>query len=448
MTFDNQSNLPDTTPISIGFFSGPGAVTPDITNIDTGKPIETIESSPTGSWYALSDLSKGVSVEKFSGRIYICYGEPWVPPAGSSGYEPGQTPADPNFYLRYDKLEFTFTGNPNDVADLTSIDYWAIPISIQAMKNGNPVAGECASGLKGDTTALDIYNALVALSTPPVSGLPGIPGTDGLPIPALVPGQFQQLGDGPEPGSNFARIIGPNSYPPLCPQGIPVQPYFTFQEYLTYLLNTFGPGTPVGGTVPGLGNGVIGNIAGNYAGTATGGSAPPDSGPTSQQAYDMTATIDGFLNITLSGTVGSGTGTMFYAKEDLLNPTGIYGGNANFYLEGAGYNTPQNDVYGWIGGDLFTGMNIGAVGNSQEVGGTQVGAMKSSDWYNLSASDLIAMQNGGNNFNPWFGTLLPLSDAYNFAYTDRLENIKVQVSLNPATVDTLQITLDDTTGVV
>jgi hypothetical protein len=46
--------------------------------------------------------------------------------------------------------------------------------------------------------------------------------------------------------------------------------------------------------------------------------------------------------------------------------------------------TPQNDLYGWIIGELFAGINIGAVASDVVVNGQPVGAMESHAWFALT----------------------------------------------------------------
>ncbi len=53
-------------------------------------------------------------------------------------------------------------------------------------------AAQVDSGLKDGTTYDQVYSKLKALTTPPVSGLPGPGGTDGAPLPAAVPGENNQ----------------------------------------------------------------------------------------------------------------------------------------------------------------------------------------------------------------------------------------------------------------
>ena len=130
---------------------------------------------------------------------------------------------------------------------------------------------------------------------------------------------------------------------------------------------------------------------------------------------------------------------MLYKKEDLINPNGIYGANAMFSLNGAAKQSPANNVYGWITGDLLAGFNIGAIGSTTSIDGTQAGAMKSSDWFSKIPNTSLFGNLQSNNayYNEYAETLQGLSDAYNFAYSDRFS--AVQVSLNPAKVNTLKV---------
>ncbi|MDP1897850.1 MAG: hypothetical protein Q8K43_08190, partial [Sulfurimicrobium sp.] len=135
VNFINNSGLKAT--VSVGFLPGPpaageGALPFSIKNLKDGSEIDALDNSGgaypcSGQWYTLDDLSAGVEVSSFSGRIYVCYDTPWT--IQHQAYEPGQAVTDPNFFLRYDKMEMTFTGSPSDVADLTSIDYWSIPMT-------------------------------------------------------------------------------------------------------------------------------------------------------------------------------------------------------------------------------------------------------------------------------------------------------------------------------
>jgi len=439
--FHNKSGV-DPKLVSVGFVAGlppPGkpATAFNVVNRQDGTALARLNTDKgPGNWYSLDKLPCGVALGSFSGRIYVAYGTPWT--VESANYEPGQAVTDPNFFLRYDKMEITYTGDPADVANLTSIDYWSIPLTLNTLLKSKPA--ETVQGLLPGVTAQYVFDALQVLT--PVSGLPSIGGVDGDAIPAVVPGKFAQYPGGPAPGTTFARIIGPSSYPPIGAR--PVPPYDIFKSYLTNLYTLFGSKTAVGAVVPTLGGGTIATIAGNFGGV---GNPVPATGPQSRQTYSLAASIDANLDITVTGTVGSasGTTTMVYKFADLSNPTGIYGGNAPYYLNGASVSTnPGNDVYGWIGGDLFSGLNIGALGSTTKSGATMVGQLQSSDWFKVPTSLFFGkLQPTGKYYNQWAATLAGLSQAYNFAYSDRFA--PVFVSLNPATVDTLVVTLEPAT---
>ncbi|AOY80603.1 beta-1,3-glucanase family protein [Moorena producens JHB] len=430
VTFINNSKV-DNSAVYIGFVTGVSTVS--IVNLKDSTPIKSVEDvdgayPAKGNWYSLDQLPSGIGIKSFSGRIYVCYTKPWE--VQRKGYEPAQAVNDPNLFLRYDKMELTFTGASADVANLTSIDYWSIPMSLNKLYEGKVV--QTAKGLLPNVTTQEVYDALNKLTTPPVSGLDKT-------WPALVPGQWP---DSPS-DATFARIVGPSSYPPV--EGIPVTPYDLFKDYLNYLLTKFGPDTIKGdGGVPNLGNGVIAHIVGDFAGV---GPNVPSKGPQSKQTYTLEAIIDQDLNITLTGTVSGVTGntTMLYKNVDLLNPSGIYGGNTPYCLNGASKLTyPLNDVYGWIGGDLFSGLNIGAVGSTAKSSEGIVGGLNSQLWFKLPISSFFAnMQPNYQYYNQWAAALSKLSEAYNFPYSDRFAH--VFVSLNPKDVDTLEIVLEDAT---
>jgi hypothetical protein len=90
---------------------------------------------------------------------------------------------------------------------------------------------------------------------------------------------------------------------------------------------------------------------------------------------------------------------------------------------------------------LTNTINIGAIGSSTKLGTKIVGAMKSSDWFHkIPNTSLVSnLQSNKVFYNQYTAVLQTLSDAYNFAYSDRFS--PVQVLLNPLIVDTLQVSL-------
>lgn len=234
-------------------------------------------------------------------------------------------------------------------------------------------------------------------------------------------------------------------YGTVNPIGFPITPYDLLEDYLQYLAATFGPGTQKDSVVPGLGDGVIATVAGQFA-----GSPGSPAGP-----YNLAAAIDNDLNLSLSSdTQGSPANTTITIKKaDLINPSGIYGSNPDNTVNGKSNTGLTNDIYGWAIADLLGGLNIGAVGSQTKNGGIMVGAMNSSTWFTLNPADMFAKlqpaepKDGIRYYNQWAAALMPLSQAYNFAFTDRFTfpGAHVQVSLDQTYVNELEIVLDDAT---
>ncbi|MBX3413228.1 MAG: PEP-CTERM sorting domain-containing protein [Pirellulales bacterium] len=390
--FRNESPYDDSQ-VYIGFV---GPETLYATNVATGV---AMAASQFGSehWYTLDTLPRGIDLAGFSGRIYVAYGSPWN--FTHAGYEPSAvSPNDPNYFKRYDKVELTYHGNAPDVANTTSIDYFSIPIELNVYRGG---------------TTGTLVNSLAASPTDvTLAALRGL----------TSPGDAAVVRDA---GGNFVRVIGPSSYPP--PPGLPSSHYDNFDAYLTYARDTYAPAH----------GGVLATIAGRFHGV---GPAPltPETKP---QDYRFTATIDSEKNITLTGSgTEIGTRTLLFKYGDLANPAGVYGANPFYYLDGnlTTALNPLNDVYGWMIGDLLAGFNIGAIGSTALVGGQPVGTLDSQQWFAMM--DLFsALQSDQRFYNQWAARLSEVTQAYNFAYTDRFAH--VVTPLDPARVDTLEIVL-------
>ncbi len=397
LVFANNSGLPDSS-VYIGFVGGAGA-TLSATNAQTGAPL-SLSTFASPSWYTLDTLPAGISLSYFSGRIYIGYGAPWT--FTHAGYEPNPTSAaDPNYLLRFDKMELTYDGNPADVADTTSIDYFSIPLALNAYRGG--LSGTLVGSVKGPTSDV-VLSALANVTATPEAAF------------------VYSNGD-------FVRVIGPGIYPPS--PGLPASPYDNLSAYLTYIRDSYAPAH----------SGIVATIKGNFAGV---GSAPTTP-QTKPQAYNFTATIDSNLDITLSGSgteIGSHSIVIRFA--DLTAPSGVYGANPAFYLDGAPSAThPQNDIYGWMIGDLLAGFNIGAVGSTVPAsGGGVVGQMDSQTWFQMTSFFSALQPTQPTFYNRWAAAMAPISQAYNFAYSDRFAHVTAPLNSGaPDFVDTLQIVI-------
>lgn len=129
-----------------------------------------------GTPYKFSDLKDGLEVSYYSGgRIYISYGAPLpeVPldPNGKPIRNPGvhgddDGKGDDGYNIRYDFVELTYTPHPADVADLTSMDQFAIPIQLQLRKGGKNLTGPSTSaGWRGNKDQ-DVVKALAKQANP------------------------------------------------------------------------------------------------------------------------------------------------------------------------------------------------------------------------------------------------------------------------------------------
>jgi len=480
----NHSGLDDSE-IHIGFWQGSQDATQKATV--NGVAMENINSD-SKKFYSLKEFTdvivygeQGDSGAKtsFSGRLYFCYGSPFAPTVGADGnfgMPSPVAPTDPYYTSRYDKIELTFDGSNYSVADLTIIDFWSIPMSMQSLKNGKPAFDGNEpykkDGINSGTTAAKIYEGLKELSSPMKSTqlakdiIAAFEAADN-PIQKGVIEQMQTTHTGlVEKGSEFVRFVGPNTYPDFGDPtykkkvngdyqykypGIPFIPYDTFYDYFEYLVDTFGPGK-TNADFPELGNGKIAKLSGTFVGNP--GPKCGGGDECKQQKFTCWASVDSDMNLTISGTMTVGDKkayTMTIPKWTLLSPPSAFGGNPDFSLNGAPPEKPQNNLYAHILGDFFCGLNIGAIGSPVTVDGTKVGNMISEDWFSKLAPDKDApsksmlfsklwAKTGKTNFwNQWAEVLNTKSQAYNFAYAERFSN--PLLSIRPEEVDTLEIIL-------
>ena len=396
MTFKNSSGRAGE--IYVGFVGGAGS-TLVATDIATHRPI-LMSTYKAPHWYALSALKSGIRLAKFlGGRIYVCYDAPWT--FIKDSYEPSPVDSgDANYYRRYDKMELTYQGSPYDVADTTSIDYFSIPMELNVYQGGT--SGKRISSVLASPTDR-IVSALSQTTVPAGAAIVTDPKT-----------------------KQLARVIGPGAYPP--PPGRPVSPYDNFESYLKYLRDDYAPKH----------GGLLASIKGRFGGVGE----APTTAPTTRQDYGFKATIDASLDITLTGSADLvGKHTLKLSHDALVGAEGIYGANPNFSIDGEKPIHPQNDIYGWLIGDLLSGLNIGAVGSTVKPAGQDkaVGEMNSQDWFKLKQYFGALQPGHPNRYNQWAATMAPLSQAYNFAYSDRFAH--VVATLDRATVDTLEIVI-------
>jgi hypothetical protein len=129
---------------------------------------------------------------------------------------------------------------------------------------------------------------------------------------------------------------------------------------------------------------------------------------------------------------------------------------------------PQDNLLTWIEGDLLAGMNVGTVGSEKTLTkpitingktydkGTMIGTFNSQDWWELgstlrgSGTNSVYdyyfgyLQTDSDFYNRYAETIYPFTDAYGFAYSDRITGGRAAISWNATlanAVDTVEITI-------
>src|SRR3989304_2144166 len=135
LTFTDSSTIPDEQVYV--WFGGAAEAGYDL------KIAGQSQNVTLGHSYALPDLAAGLTLNRLiSGRAYVSFGEPLPDPgrngAGSPIRFPGVFPGDDGYNTRWDFIELTDTPSAGDVADLTSMDNFALPLQLQLKPQGTP----------------------------------------------------------------------------------------------------------------------------------------------------------------------------------------------------------------------------------------------------------------------------------------------------------------------
>ncbi len=215
-----------------------------------------------------------------AGRLFVSYDQ------GVGPAEPITTP------IRNDKIEFT---NPG-VVNLTSVDYFGIPIDVQTLNSGGTVI---------DTLA---YRCHTSTILPKLQGIAGVTGA-----------QINTT------GGNFARFLSPQIDPPAS---YPLMTgYLASMTGKTITVDSTYYGKPLTTT--------------NYTGTF---------------AADGSITLTG--TITTPSTSSTVTGQpLAISGAQLLQ--GIYTGNGSYTVGGQPAAVSDNDVYAVIYRDVAAGFALG-----------------------------------------------------------------------------------------
>jgi hypothetical protein len=364
-----------------------------------------------------------------SGRLLVSLGS-------AITYDDNAAPTATTQAMRWDKVEF---GYPASGADLTSIDFFGIPLQFDYLD----ADGNVLVSMSYYTSTPTLLTSLYDLS------------------PSTMPNAFQQVVAGePSFGWNpstdsmtgFLRVIGPQTF---TGDGGKPAPYPSFAGYLG-ALETAGTTFTISG-VGGVGSPAPANntVTYDYAGTVTsdkkGGYVVAFTGTTTAVSPN---TDDGPYGLY---TDSSGTTTAAQLPANLpvtLSLTAatldndIYGAVATAFTVGqsadptkAGYIAPDlvdytaNSAYANLAGDFIAGLNFGYPGGTD--------GADSASWYGNPPTPYPfagARSTNDGLYNPFAAVFYNQSDAYGFPFSDRNGRPSPFV-WQPADATTLRITI-------
>lgn len=387
LSFTNSSSLPSSQVyVWIGGDASPGydlKIAGQTQNITLGRS------------YALTDLAAGLTLNKLvAGRVYISIGQPLPDPGrnaqGSPIRYPGVFPGDDGLNIRWDFIELTDTPSTSDVADLTSMDNFAVPLQLQLKHQGTPLTGpNTSAGWKGHSAA-QVIAALSALADPA--------------------GSNAYYSDG-----KFIRIKGANSVPTLY-QNEPENPR-SMTAYLASI-KAANRTTVINGTA----------FATNY---------------------EYSAALDANGNYVLTKT-GGGTSipqtilvpASYKAGPNPADPTvaladSLYMSNPWYSVDGGPVGPTQNDLAGAVARDLYAALNLGYVNSDHLVAASDTvdPSLVGKRVHELTGEQMRQLTVGFEEVNEFYNiyaaAIRDLSASYGYAYTDWNEHLtKVAVLIN------------------
>ena len=375
--FLNENLDYDLNNVYVNFTAAPGPSSNFVATID-GQPMSLTTT------YSFAELSDGMILEHIQGGVaYISLG---VAMTDNRSNQPSfLNTSDADYYKRWDRFEITFNGNPADVADLTGINSFAIPLSIKTYgDSGTTLRETLGYSVYGDT----MISLLKAAATNSSAVLKDI-------------------------SNEFLRVVGPTSY------GNPsIGPYLPFDDYVNSIITSSDP--------------IF--VQGQYSND---GSIPRKK----TQIYTFTNTFDIGGNLVMDGG-----GDIVGMEHTIIISNAIfaynlYANNPPYFVDGTNSNFADNDVYSAAVRDLLAGFAIGYVGSTvlDPVTGVAFKDEFSKHWFDdnqpLAFSDV---QTNGNYFNKYAEVFWRNSDSYGFPFSDKLHK-SVQAGLDPATVDTIEI---------
>ncbi len=385
---DNDSN--GISPSSLTVADGTGTV--DATLLSSLPAASSTVVSPYTGKTLTPRLVTVDSID--SGVLNVSYG-----PLQSTAATPAPSPATST--TRFDQMEFTFIPGQDSVANLTSIDQFAIPLQLELFASAPP-AGE------------PIDARYVYLSTEDLRALFDARGLDEV-IYGVKDGELVNPMDA---DSTFVRLLGPQQVVQLPDAGNSPAPYSSFGPYLASLHDST---TDTSFSVDGTADNVT------YAYTATLGSPAADN-----YEIRMTGTTTGALPVlTYTETNSQGqkeTKTVQLpsnAEVTVKLPAdrldfNIYGSpldSASYAIAGvpaAAVDQNSNTTYSAMVRDVLSALNFGFVGGTEGSG--------TADWFSEVVPEApfgAARPSADGYYNPWAALFYNHSDAYGFAFSDR-----------------------------
>lgn len=438
-----------------------------------GYQLSSFASTGTNQ-YTISDYTQA------GGRLWFTIGD-----SGFTFHNAGYNPAlatftDQNFTKRYDKIEASITGSTDDNMDMTAMDGFSIPFEVIAYNSTKPSVP--TQTLKGSNAAA-IVSALGAVAANPSAVAPtGAPYVTSY-SPYLVINSNSVNTTSSPVGStgSFVRVIANDQMvaplggdPTVAANGGQIPANYLYKDYSKYIAKmdgTAATGTYSGTTtIKGLFSGVSGQtddiqVQQTYSAQATFSSSETITTTNSlgvYTSYTGVVTIAG--TTTISPTVTHSVAVKI-PYQAMLAPTGIVGANAGYayQLDGGAWSStglvgPLNNIFTWLAGDLLAGMNVGTIGSDKLFSGTinthvynnvPIGEIDSEDMFYLgqalkdqlhgsSVYDYYFsyLQNSTDFYNDYAAALYSLTDAYGFAYSDRIQGGQVAVSWDATQTNT------------
>lgn len=359
-----------------------------------------------GKSYPMSALAQGVTLSNYnSGRICISYGAGLTADASNCWAPNFNNPSLADYGTRWDKVELTWNGVSGG-ANLTAQDFFGIPLQLAASGGGQP--STTLTWWKGTSEVMNNLGSMCAYALNSVGTPTGalVEGTNGVALAGL-------------PGKQIIRVINPSTVTAGSggTTGFP-----SFAPYLDVLRNDGG--TPISTTISG-GNGMLNGAIQSYS--------------FSVSIVNEWTRLHGSVvrpgDLLFDGRVANGrrnVPTTFVIRRANLTDSAIYGANAAYsMLRGSNVNSIVEKVRA----DYLAALNFGfpesSVSNPMRPSNT-IGASPSWTWYGNKPNGIqqpampisyafATSQPGAPYFNQVAAYLTTVTDAYGFAFNDRLQ---------------------------